>query len=118
MTNVNNYARVMLNRKEVGAWSWQPYRWYVTKALRAGGNDLVIEVATTPEFRGFAGTAPLSAGITAAPEGTSVVPAGTRTSENPNPWPNTGILAAQNEAGPVAGPRASGLLGPVRLAVY
>jgi hypothetical protein len=47
--HVNDYARVTLNGKELGARSWQPYRWEVTSALKEGSNDLVIEVNATPE---------------------------------------------------------------------
>jgi hypothetical protein len=47
IANVNDYARVTLNGKELGARSWQPYRWDVTGALKAGANELVIEVNTT-----------------------------------------------------------------------
>jgi hypothetical protein len=48
IANVNDYARVTLNGKELGARSWQPYRWDVTGALKKGSNDLVIEVDATP----------------------------------------------------------------------
>jgi len=47
IARVNDYARVTLNGKELGARSWQPYRWDVTRALKAGSNDLVIEVDAT-----------------------------------------------------------------------
>ena len=48
IARVNEYARVTLNGKELGARSWQPYRWDVTRTLKAGSNDLVIEVNATP----------------------------------------------------------------------
>jgi len=47
IARVNDYARVTLNGKDLGARSWQPYRWDVTRALKAGSNDLVIEVDAT-----------------------------------------------------------------------
>ncbi len=46
--DVNDYARATLNGKELGARSWQPYRWDVTGALKTGANDLTIEVDSTP----------------------------------------------------------------------
>jgi len=42
--DVHDYAHVTLNGKEVGARSFQPYRWDVTSALKPGANDLRIEV--------------------------------------------------------------------------
>jgi beta-galactosidase/beta-glucuronidase len=42
--DVHDYAHVTLNGKEVGARSFQPYRWDVTGDLKAGANDLKIEV--------------------------------------------------------------------------
>jgi len=48
IADVNDYARVTLNGKELGARSWQPYRWDVTGALKTGSNDLTIEVDATP----------------------------------------------------------------------
>jgi hypothetical protein len=42
--DVHDYAHVTLNGKEVGARSFQPYRWDVTGALKKGANDLKIEV--------------------------------------------------------------------------
>ena len=44
IADVHDYAKVTLNGKEVGARSFQPYRWDVTSALKAGTNDLKIEV--------------------------------------------------------------------------
>jgi hypothetical protein len=96
---VNDYAKVTLNGKELGARSWQPYRWDVTSALKAGANDLMIEVNTT-----LARQSPFTA---------------------PPPLPVTapaGGLRAQATAPPGGAERggasphpASGLLGPVRL---
>jgi hypothetical protein len=61
IANVNDYARVTLNGKELGARSWQPYRWDVTSALKGGANDLVIEVDSTPAGRGFGAPPPRQA---------------------------------------------------------
>ena len=86
---VNDYARVTLNGKELGARSWQPYRWDVTSALKAGANELTIEVNTT-----LARQSP----FTAPPPPAAGAPAPT---------------GGANRSG--APPTASGLLGPVRL---
>jgi hypothetical protein len=48
IADVRDYARVKLNGKELEAHAWQPYRWDVTAALKAGNNDLEIQVNATP----------------------------------------------------------------------
>jgi hypothetical protein len=50
--NVNDYARVKLNGRELDAHSWQPYRWEVTNLVKAGSNELEVEVRTTLASRG------------------------------------------------------------------
>jgi hypothetical protein len=52
---VNDYARVIVNGKDIGARAWQPYRWDITDALKAGSNDLEIQVNALPPDRGGAG---------------------------------------------------------------
>ena len=47
IARVNDYAKVKLNGKDLGAHAWQPYRWDATGALKTGANELVIEVDTT-----------------------------------------------------------------------
>ena len=42
--DVHQYAKVTLNGKDLGDRAFQPYRWDVTSALKAGENDLKIEV--------------------------------------------------------------------------
>ena len=59
---MRDYARVKLNGKELEAHAWQPYRWDITAALKAGNNDLEIQVHATPAGRGGAGGAPGTAG--------------------------------------------------------
>jgi hypothetical protein len=86
IADVNDYARVTLNGKELGARSWQPYRWDATGALKAGSNDLTIEVDATPARQSPFGAPPQPAG--AAPTAAS---------------------------GGAKSQVASGLLGPVRL---
>jgi len=61
IANVNDYARVTLNGKELGARSWQPYRWDVTSALKSGSNDLTVEVHATVAGRGFGPPPPAAA---------------------------------------------------------
>jgi len=45
--DLNDYARVKLNGKELEAHGWQPYRWDITNAVTAGANELEVEVRTT-----------------------------------------------------------------------
>jgi hypothetical protein len=61
IARVNDYAKVTLNGKELGAHDWQPYRWDVTGALKAGANDLTIEVDTTLPARTAVGGGALPA---------------------------------------------------------
>lgn len=53
--DVHDYARVKLNGKELEAHAWQPYRWEVTSTLKAGANDLEIQVNAAPSARAGAG---------------------------------------------------------------
>jgi hypothetical protein len=57
IADVRDYARVKLNGKQLEAHAWQPYRWDITSALKAGNNDLEIQVNVTPAGRGGAGGA-------------------------------------------------------------
>jgi len=91
---VNDYARVTLNGKELEARSWQPYRWDVTSTLKAGANDLAIEVNTTLARQ---------SSFTAPPPPPMPAPAGGRRAQ------------AADSGTPAAPHPASGLLGPVRL---
>jgi hypothetical protein len=118
--SVNDYARVTLNGKELGARSWQPYRWDATKALKPGSNNLVIEVYTTAAVRRFGSPPPPHPVAPAAPasEAGTVPAPGAETTGNANPRPSTGMLGTQVESRQSATPAASGLLGPVRLVVY
>jgi len=49
---VHDYARVKLNGKELEARAWQPYRWDITGALKAGSNELEVQVNATPATGG------------------------------------------------------------------
>jgi hypothetical protein len=89
IADVHDYARVKLNGKELEAHAWQPYRWDVTSALKAGSNDLEIQVYSESSGRGGSGGPP------PAPAGTP------------------GGAGAGGRGGGT--PPVSGLLGPVRL---
>jgi hypothetical protein len=102
IAEVHEYARVKLNGKELEARAWQPYRWDITSALKAGSNDLEIQVYATPAGRGGAPSAPGAAG------------AGGRGGRGP------GAPAVYGASGggtrrPGGTPPVSGLLGPARL---
>jgi hypothetical protein len=56
IADVHDYARVTVNGKDVGAHAWQPYRWDVTGVLKAGANEVEIQVSVTPA--GGRGAAP------------------------------------------------------------
>ena len=51
IADVHDYARVKLNGKQLEARAWQPYRWEVTDAVKAGTNDLEIQVNAAPSAR-------------------------------------------------------------------
>jgi alpha-L-rhamnosidase len=55
--DVHDYARVKVNGKELEGHAWRPYRWEVTGLLKAGDNDLEIQVNATPSGRGGGGAA-------------------------------------------------------------
>ena len=83
IAEVNDYAKVMLNGKELGAHAWQPYRWDLTGALKPGTNELVIQVNTIAAGGRGPGAAPpataaapvgLSAGQSAVPSGLASMP--------------------------------------------
>jgi hypothetical protein len=94
IADVHDYARVKLNGKELEGHAWQPYRWEVTNVVKAGANDLEVEVRATAGGRGGGGGQ--------AVPGTPVVVVP----------PSTGNSARGRGSAP---PPASGLLGPVRL---
>jgi len=67
IADVHDYAKVTLNGKDLGACSWQPYRWDVTSSLKKGANNLVIEVdALSAQGRGGFGGPPPAAAPAAA----------------------------------------------------
>jgi hypothetical protein len=124
IADVNDYARVKLNGKEMEGRAWQPYRWEVTNMVKAGSNDLEVEVRTTASGGG---------GVPSGPGGPPAAPAavpgagapGTRFNETfvwdglnwMKKFPRTspGDAAARRLRGRGPTPPVSGLLGPVRL---
>jgi alpha-L-rhamnosidase len=136
IADVHDYAKVTLNGKELGAASWQPYRWDVTGALTKAANVLVIEVdAVAQSGRGGFGGPPPTAAATATPSalarGLATVPsagadAGARRRQSTG---TPGVTSATASAPPAptgaeshstapAEPPASGLLGSVKLVAY
>jgi hypothetical protein len=103
VADAHEYARVKLNGKELEAHAWQPYRWDVTSALKAGSNDLEIQVYATPAGRG--GPPPAAGGAGGR---------GGRGQGAPRPAAVYGAAggAARRPGGT---PPVSGLLGPARL---
>jgi len=119
IADVRDYARVKLNGKELEARAWQPYRWDVTGALKAGSNELEIEVHATAAGRGFAPPPPVAAGAapgTAAPAGAAGAGGG-RGGRGGRGGAQAGAPPAAAAGGRGRGgpPPVSGLLGPVRL---
>jgi hypothetical protein len=136
--DVHDYAKVTLNGKEVGARSFQPYRWDVTSDLIKGANDLKIVVyanvaggrgggappaaaAAAPTAGGMALAqaggapgAPAAAGGGRGGRGGRGGAAGGATAAAPAPPAGGG---GGGRGGPVA-PATSGLLGGVKLVAY
>jgi len=124
IADVRDYARVKLNGKELEPRAWQPYRWDVTSALKAGANDLEIQVNATAGGRGFAPPPAAAAAPAAAPTAPAAPAAGGRrggrggaavaatASATPQGAPPA---AAAGGRGRGAAPPVSGLIGPVRL---
>jgi hypothetical protein len=108
IADVNDYARVKLNGKELEARAWQPYRWEVTNMVKAGSNDLEVEVRTTasppPRPTGAAGPRFNDAFVW---DGLNWMKKSPRTSR--------GDAVASRLRGRGPTPPVSGLLGPVRL---
>ncbi len=89
IADVREYARVRVNGQVFEARAWQPYRWDITDSLRAGFNDLQINVFATPSGRGGGQGAPGAPAVYGSVGGGGGRGGGT--------------------------PPVSGLLGPVRL---
>jgi hypothetical protein len=105
IADVRDYARVLLNGKDLGPHGWQPYRWDVTGALKSGINDLEIQVSAVPEMR-FPGAPPTPS------------PANTATADRiPTPAATAAAMSAVHPRAPET-PAVFGLQGPVRLVVH
>ena len=106
---MHDYARVKLNGKELEARGWQPYRWEVTNVVKAGSNELEVEVRTTagspPRPTGGAGGARFN--DTIVWDGLNWMKKSRQTS------PGGAVASRLRGRGPT--PPVSGLLGPVRL---
>jgi hypothetical protein len=116
IADVNDYARVKLNGKELEAHAWQPYRWEVTNVVKPGSNDLEVEVRTTASGRGgFGGPppAPAPAGAPGAPGAGGG--RGGRGQSAPGAAAAPPAAAAGGRGRGNATPAVSGLLGPVRV---
>jgi hypothetical protein len=100
IADVHDYAHVTLNGKEVGARSFQPYRWDVTSALKAGANDLKIEV--------YADVAQARPAVAPPAAATATTPAAPRV---------YGAVGGGGLNAPVTA-ATSGLLGSVKLVAY
>jgi hypothetical protein len=119
IADVHDYARVTLNGKEIGAKSWQPYRWDITSALKAGSNVLEIQVNAAPAGRGPGqAPAPAVAPPAATPPAAGTVAPATTGRRRQGQAAAGGAPAAPAGGGggrAAAAPAVSGLLGPVRL---
>jgi hypothetical protein len=114
--DVNDYARVKLNGKDLEAHAWQPYRWEVTNAVKPGSNDLEVEVRATARGRGgFSGIPPPPAGAPGTP-GTGGRGGGAQSAPGTATAPAAaGAVGPGGRGREVAPAAVSGLLGPVRL---
>jgi hypothetical protein len=72
--DVHQYAKVTLNGKDLGDRAFQPYRWDVTSALKAGENDLKIEVRA-PAVNRMGGPPPTAMAAAAPAPGLAAAPA-------------------------------------------
>jgi len=147
IADVHDYAKVTLNGKEVGARSFQPYRWDVTSALIKGANELKIEVyanvaggrgggappaaaGAAPTAAGAGGMALAQAGGAPGAAGAAAAAGGGRGGRGGRGGAAAGATATAPAAGaPPAGggdggrggtaaPVTSGLLGGVKLVAY
>ena len=107
VSDAHDYARVLLNGKELGARAWQPYRWDITSAVKSGPNKLEIQVNASPVVRAAGAPpppAPNAPGLASRPPG-QATPA------------SPAMTLAGTRRAPEA-PAVSGLQGPVRVVTY
>jgi hypothetical protein len=119
IANVHEYAKVTLNGKELEGHAWQPYRWEVTNVVKAGSNDLEVEVRTTAGGRGGFEAPPPPTPSAAAPGAPGAGGGrGGRGGQQGAPGAAPAAPPAAAAGGRGRGnatPPASGLLGPVRV---
>jgi hypothetical protein len=113
ISDVRDYAKVKVNGKELEGHAWQPYRWDITSALKAGSNDLEVQVYATASGRGGpGGPPPAAAGAAGGGRGGAGGGRGGRGQGAPGAAPVYGTGPANRGGG---SPATSGLLGPVRV---
>ena len=115
IADVHDYAKVKLNGKELEGHAWQPYRWEVTNVVKAGSNDLEVEVRATAGGRGgFGGGAPPAPAAAGAPGAAGAGGRGGRGQAGaPGAAGAPTVAVAGGRGRGNATPPASGLLGPV-----
>jgi hypothetical protein len=128
IADVRDYARVKLNGKDLEAHAWQPYRWDLSSALKAGSNDLEIQVYAESAGRGGPGGPPPGAAAASGAPGAAAPAAGAPGA--PGGAGGRGGRGGRGQGAPgaagmppagggmgrgAATPPASGLLGPARL---
>jgi len=142
IADVHDYAHVTLNGKEVGARSFQPYRWDVTGELKKGANDLKIEVyanvaqarpAEPPPAAGAAAPAAAAPALATLPGGGGASGGAGMGAGRGGRGGRGGAAGAPAAGAPAAGvppagmgmggrgtptPATSGLLGSVKLVAY
>ena len=108
MGNVNDYAKVMLNGKELGAHAWPPHRWDLTSALKPGANDLVIQVNAIVAGGRGQGEQPLAAAAASPPAvAAPVVSPGLASMPSTDGPMAAGAAAINGSAVPAAAPGAA-----------
>jgi hypothetical protein len=112
IADVHDYARVKLNGKELEGHAWPPYRWEVTNVVKAGSNDLEVEVRAVTGGRGMGGPPPAAAPASAPGAAATAGGRGGRGGRGQGAAGAPGAAPANRGGG---SPAVSGLLGPVRL---
>ena len=114
IADVHDYAKVKLNGKELEGHAWQPYRWEVTNVVKAGSNDLEVEVRATGGGRGgFEAPPPAPAGTPGAAGAGGRGGRGQAGAPGAAGAPTVAAVGGRGRGN--ATPPASGLLGPVLL---
>jgi hypothetical protein len=105
IADVRECAKVKLNGKELEAHAWQPYRWDITSAVKAGANDLEVQVYAMPAGR---------ARVPSGPGAPAAAGAGGRGGRGQGASGAPAVYGAGGGGGRgTVTPPSSGLLGPV-----